>query len=641
MLMKLTSSERLANALAKMNIHDEKDLLLTFPYRYEDLTPTKDKLYHDQQRLVLIGKVTSTPTVFYKGSLVMTRFTFKDHHQHLIHVVAFRRPYLAKMLLPGEVFTVVGKYQAAGQVLNLINIMKGELDEASRFKPVYRLPSDIEPHHFQRMMKKAILHLSDLTFTNHLPSSLIQSYGLQAKAEALKTIHQPSSIEAASEAMKVFKFEEAMTMMQKMLAIREENQASIKEKMKLIPVGKVVDCIESLPYPLTTDQLEAVNDLLSDMNDRKRMYRLLQGDVGSGKTVVAALALYGNALRHAQGAFMAPTDALAKQHFLTLQNLLGSKGLTIRLLTGSMSHTEKKAIKESLHLGAIDIIVGTHTLFSTDTSFFSLGLAVIDEQHRFGVNQRDLLKDKGKQTDILMMSATPIPRSLAMTVYADMDITTLTKFPFAAKKVKTALVEEDDALIAYAIASALEQQKRIYIVAPKIMESSRGKQSVISLFQRYAKHYPKQVGLLHGKLDQEDKDAILHAFITGYTPILVSTTVIEVGIDVKPATVMIIHDADSFGLASLHQLRGRIGRDGSEAICLLVVQDKNVEGLERLQVMVQSNDGFFIAEQDLALRGPGEMTGMKQAGIPGFQYLNIVLDQPIIKAVKAYLTQNP
>ena len=636
--MKLTNSERLANALAKMNIHDEKDLLLTFPYRYEDMTPTKEKLYHDQQRLVLVGKVTSTPTVFYKGSLVMTRFTFKDQHQHLIHVVAFRRPYLAKLLVPGEVFTVIGKYQANGQVLNLINLIKGELDETSRFKPIYRLPGDIEAHHFHRMMKKAILRIPELDFSTHLPTSLITTHHLQSKAIALKTIHQPPTLEAATEAIKVFKFEEAMSLMQTMLAIREENQASIKEKMKSIPIGKVVDCIESLPYALTTDQLQAIDEILKDMNDRKRMYRLLQGDVGSGKTVVAAMALYANALRRAQGALMAPTDALAKQHFITLQSLLGSKGLTIRLLVGSMSTTEKKAIQESLSLGSIDIIVGTHTLFSTDTSFFSLGLAVIDEQHRFGVNQRDRLKDKGKQTDILMMSATPIPRSLAMTVYADMDISTLNQFPFAAKKVKTGLVEENDALIDYAIASALEQQKRIYIVAPKIMESTKGKQSVVSLFQHYAKRFPKKVGLLHGKLDQEDKEAVLHAFVTGYTPIIVSTTVIEVGIDVKPATVMIIHDADTFGLASLHQLRGRIGRDGSEAICLLVVQDKNIEGLERLQVLVKSNDGFYIAEQDLALRGPGEMTGMKQAGLPGFQYLNIVLDQPIIKAVKAYLT---
>jgi ATP-dependent DNA helicase RecG len=336
---------------------------------------------------------------------------------------------------------------------------------------------------------------------------------------------------------------------------------------------------------------------------------------------------------------MAPTDALAKQHFKTLQTLFKSQSLRIALLVGGLSSAEKKAIKESLLNGTIDILVGTHALFSQDTEFFSLGLAIIDEQHRFGVNQRDLLKDKGRQADLLMMSATPIPRSLAMTVYSDMDISTLTQFPFASRQVKTKIVEEQDALIDYAIVAALEQQKRVYIVAPKIMESSSGKQSVVTLYQHYAKKYPKKVSLLHGKLDAEEKEDALVKFSTGYTPIIVSTTVIEVGIDVKPATVMIIHDADTFGLASLHQLRGRIGRDGSEALCLLVIQDPHVEGIERLQVLVHSNDGFYIAEQDLQLRGPGELMGSKQSGLPGFQYLNIVKDFSILQKVKKLLTQ--
>jgi ATP-dependent DNA helicase RecG len=384
--------------------------------------------------------------------------------------------------------------------------------------------------------------------------------------------------------------------------------------------------------------MQAVEDIVKDLNGHRRMYRLLQGDVGSGKTVVAALALYANSLRKNQGALMAPTDALAKQHFKTLQALFKSQSLRIALLVGGLSSAEKKAIKESLLDGTIDILVGTHALFSQDTEFFSLGLAIIDEQHRFGVNQRDLLKDKGRQADLLMMSATPIPRSLAMTVYSDMDISTLTQFPFASRQVKTKIVEEQDALIDYAIEAALEQQKRIYVVAPKIMESSSGKQSVVTLYQHYAKKYPKKVTLLHGKLDGEEKEDALHKFSTGYTPIIVSTTVIEVGIDVKPATVMIIHDADTFGLASLHQLRGRIGRDGSEALCLLVIQDQQLEGLERLKVLVDSNDGFYIAEQDLQLRGPGELMGSKQSGLPGFQYINIVKDFSILQNMRKLLS---
>ena len=635
--MKLTSSPRLAQALADMGIHSFADVLLHFPYRYEDLNLTTNGLYHDQQRLVLQGKITSTPSIFRRGSMVTTRFTFKDQHGHLMHVIAFNRPFLARMIIPGDTIMVVGKYDASRQLLNLINAFKEQTADSVKLKPIYRLPSTIENFVFTRLVKKGLSLIDDLQFPNILPDDFLQTFSLPEKKQSLKTIHLPERIEDVQRSMNIFKYEEAYQFTKTMMAIRQENEATIKERMMPIKTGAVIDMMEKLPYDLTKDQMQAVNDILQDMNGKRRMYRLLQGDVGSGKTVVAALALYANAIRKNQGALMAPTDALAKQHFKTLQELLGKQGLTIRLLVGSLPSADKKAIKESLLNGTIDIIVGTHALFSQDTEFFSLGLAVIDEQHRFGVNQRDLLKDKGKQADLLMMSATPIPRSLAMTVYADMDISTLFQFPFAGRKVKTKIVEEGDALIDYAIKAALEQQKRVYIIAPKIMESESGKQSVVTLFHQYAKRYPKQVTLLHGKLDAEEKEDALHAFTTGYTPIIVSTTVIEVGIDVKPATLMIIHDADTFGLASLHQLRGRIGRDGSEALCLLVVQDQALEGLERLQVLVDSNDGFYIAEQDLQQRGPGELMGSKQSGLPGFQYLNIVKDQEILKNIKKAL----
>jgi ATP-dependent DNA helicase RecG len=637
--MKITSSPRLAQALAEMGIHTFVDVLLHFPYRYEDMNLTRDPLYHDQQRLVLNGKVTSQANVFRRGHFVTTRFTIKDQHGHLMHAIAFNRPFLAKMIVPGEAMTVIGKYDANRQVVNLINAFKGELNDGPKLKPIYRLPSTIENFVFTRLVKKGLSMMDELSFPVTLPSSVLTTLPHHDKKQTIQYIHFPERLEQVEEAMMIFKYEEAYQFTKTMMMIRETNEATIKEKVSPIPTGLIIDMIEKLPYALTKDQLQAVEEIVKDLNGKQRMYRLLQGDVGSGKTVVAALALYANSLRKNQGALMAPTDALAKQHFKTLQTLFKSQSLRIALLVGGLSSAEKKAIKESLLNGTIDILVGTHALFSQDTEFFSLGLAIIDEQHRFGVNQRDLLKDKGRQADLLMMSATPIPRSLAMTVYSDMDISTLTQFPFASRQVKTKIVEEQDALIDYAIVAALEQQKRVYIVAPKIMESSSGKQSVVTLYQHYAKKYPKKVSLLHGKLDAEEKEDALVKFSTGYTPIIVSTTVIEVGIDVKPATVMIIHDADTFGLASLHQLRGRIGRDGSEALCLLVIQDPHVEGVERLQVLVHSNDGFYIAEQDLQLRGPGELMGSKQSGLPGFQYLNIVKDFSILQKVKKLLNQ--
>jgi len=635
--MKLTTSPRLEQALATMGIHTFVDVLLHFPYRYEDMNPTPLALYHDQQRLVLIGKVTSQANVFRRGHVVTTRFTIKDHHGHLMHVLAFNRPFLAKMIIPGDAVTVIGKYDANRQVVNLINAFKGDLSDGPKLKPIYRLPSTIENYVFARLVKKGLSLIADLSFPVNLTPTVLATLSHHDKKQAIQTIHLPQRLEDVEEAMMIFKYEEAYQFSKTMMMTRQANEATIKENTSAIPTGKIIDMIEKLPYALTKDQMQSVQDIVSDLNEKKRMYRLLQGDVGSGKTVVAAIALYANSLRKNQGALMAPTDALAKQHFKTLQELLKSHALTIRLLVGGLSSADKKAIKESLLDGTIDILVGTHALFSQDTEFFSLGLAIIDEQHRFGVNQRDLLKDKGRQADLLMMSATPIPRSLAMTVYADMDISTLTQFPFSSRKVKTKIVEENDALIDYAIKAALEQHKRIYVVAPKIMESDSGKQSVVTLSQAYQKKYPKQVTLLHGKLDGEEKEDALKAFATGYTPIIVSTTVIEVGIDVKPATVMIIHDADTFGLASLHQLRGRIGRDGSEALCLLVVQDQHLEGLERLNVLVDSNDGFYIAEQDLKLRGPGELMGAKQSGLPGFQYLNIVKDVAILQNMRKLL----
>jgi ATP-dependent DNA helicase RecG len=636
--MKLTTSPRLEQALASMGIHTFVDVLLHFPYRYEDMNLTQQALYHDQQRLVLNGKVTSQANVFRRGHFVTTRFTIKDHHGHLMHVIAYNRPFLAKMIVPGEPMTVIGKYDASRQLVTLMNAFKGELSEGPKLKPIYRLPSTIENYVFTRLVKKGLSMIAELSFPVTLPPSIMATLPHHDKKQSIQHIHLPQRLEDVEEAMMIFKYEEAYEFTNTMRLTRQTNEATIKEKVSPIPAGSIIDMIEKLPYALTQDQMQAVHDIVNDLNSRKRMYRLLQGDVGSGKTVVAALALYANALRKNQGALMAPTDALAKQHFKTLNELFSRQSLTIRLLVGGLSSAEKKAIKESLLDGTIDILVGTHALFSQDTEFFSLGLAIIDEQHRFGVNQRDLLKDKGRQADLLMMSATPIPRSLAMTVYADMDISTLTQFPFASRKVKTKIFEENDALIDYTILATLEQQKRIYVVAPKIMESSSGKQSVVTLYQSYAKKYPKQVTLLHGKLDGEEKEDALHAFATGYTPIIVSTTVIEVGIDVKPATVMIIHDADTFGLASLHQLRGRIGRDGSEALCLLVVQDRHLEGLERLQVLVDSNDGFYIAEQDLKLRGPGELMGSKQSGLPGFQYINIVKDVVILQKMRKILS---
>ena len=364
------------------------------------------------------------------------------------------------------------------------------------------------------------------------------------------------------------------------------------------------------------------------------MYRLLQGDVGTGKTLVAMIALYANYLRGEQGAFMAPTDALARQHYKTFSKLLSPYGLKVALLVGSTPIKERSLIRKALINGEIDIVVGTHVLFSKDINYISLGLAIIDEQHKFGVNQRLLLTSKGENADLLLMSATPIPRTLALTLYGDLDVSTLTDFPFKARNITTKIVKDDESKIFAKIQKSIAENKRIFIVAPLIIESEEKQISVEKLFAKYLLKFPGKVALLHGKLDQDDKNFALQDFISGDSPILISTSVIEVGIDVPNADLMIIYDPTHFGLASLHQLRGRIGRDGNEATCLLVTNTTDEEELEKLSVLVNSNDGFYIAEEDLKRRGHGELGGVRQSGIANFVFVNLVDDFRMFEAAR-------
>ena len=330
---------------------------------------------------------------------------------------------------------------------------------------------------------------------------------------------------------------------------------------------------------------------------------------------------------------MAPTDALAKQHYKNLYKLFAPLGINVALLTGAKGKN-RSAIRNALINKQIDIVVGTHILFSKDINYLSLGLAIVDEQHKFGVNQRMLLASKGSHADMLLMSATPIPRTLALTLYGDLDVSTLVEFPNKVRDIETKIISEKDKELLQRINECLANNKRVFIVAPSIMETENDTISVETLFARYLLKYPGKVGLLHGKLEQDDKDFVLKEFENGKTPILISTTVIEVGIDVSEAELMIIYDPTHFGLASLHQLRGRIGRDGSHATCYLIYEDNDEEDLTKLNVLVESNDGFYIAEQDLKLRGPGELGGVRQSGIANFSYVNLVNDFRMFEAAR-------
>lgn len=627
--MKLTQSKDIQQALDKMNITNYEDIILHLPRTYQDFHLVDENKLDDKQKIVVECKMVSSPVLIKHSQLSIVRFSIVSSQNNFYTVVAYNRPYLCGQLSLGEQLTILGSYDLAKKCINLEQVIKGVIPEEEKLKPIYSVPEPMKNFQMVRLVKKAFEHFKNID--DIIPSSLSEKYRLINKYEALYKAHFPSSYEDIKQAYRTLKYEECLLFTLKTKWIRAQNKALKWEKKKKIPVKEINDLVKTLPYKLTSDQKKAIQEIVYDMNDDTLMYHLMQGDVGSGKTVVAALAFYANKLRGDQGAFMAPTDALARQHYQTFQELFAPFNLHIELLVGSLTIKEKQAIKKQLIEGKIDILIGTHALFSEDVLYHSLGLVVIDEQHRFGVNQRTLLASKGERADLLLMSATPIPRTLALSIYGDLDVTTIQNFPFAKRKVITTVVWEKADIIHVRIKEALSLHQQVYIIAP-LIESNGQSTSAEDLYQKYQKEYPGLVSLLHGKMTADEKEEALELFKSGQKPILVSTTVVEVGIDVKNASVMIIYSASQFGLASLHQLRGRIGRNGQDSYCFLLFNEEEENEYEKLKILEKTDDGFMIAEEDLRLRGPGEFIGYRQSGLPNFRYLNFIQDLRMIEA---------
>lgn len=608
-----------------MGLYTYEDIIFHLPRKYDNLEPTREDNLRDKERVVFLGKVTKPPVNSRFSRAQVTRFSFTTLHGKTFAVEAWNRPYLTKMISEESIYTLVANYDYYKNKLNMMNLTKGEPPQGDYLRPVYTLPMALTNYQFARLVEKAFLN-KEAAITSDVPADLQEKYRLLDIEQALRLVHRPFSLKDIYEGLRVLKYEECLLFSLKTQIIRSQNKELIKNEKQFIDRDKLKAFIRSLSYKLTNDQIQSVAEMVRDMDARSLMYRLLQGDVGTGKTLVAAIGFYANFLRNDQGALMAPTDALARQHFKTLRELFKGTPMRIALLLGATPKKERFQINMGLINHKIDLVVGTHALFSEDVNFSSLGLAVIDEQHRFGVNQRLLLASKGEHADLLLMSATPIPRTLALTLYGDLDVSTLTEFPFSKRDITTRIVTSRDANIRQTIKEALDKGKRIYVVAPVIDYSESGLVSVEELFKQYEKLYPGLVSLLHGQMGIEDKNYALSQFFNGKTPIIVSTSVIEVGIDVREASVMIIYAPSSFGLASLHQLRGRIGRDGQGATCLLVYDGEDEDEKDKLNVLVTSNDGFFIAEEDLRRRGPGELSGFRQSGIASFEFVNLVDD---------------
>ena len=622
---KLTKSPRLNYLLGEMGIFTPYDVINHLPHRYDDYSYSDETNIVDKQRIVLFGKVISIPKVIRAKGVTVATFDFMSKSRRYYKVVFFNQPYISNVVKIDQEYSIIGTFNLKRNEVDGQKILKGEVPLNERLKPVYSLPREFQNYLFANLAIKSLNELQGKIYPL-VPYDYINKYRLVNKEQALNWAHHPHNYQEVTQALRHLKYEEALLFSLKNQLIRESNKSLSKIKKEPIDLDICEPFLSTLPYKLTEDQRKASEEIINDMNQNGLMYRLLQGDVGTGKTLVSFVALYANHLRGDQGALMAPTDALARQHYANALKTFKDTKIKIALLLGSTPASEKKQIKDDLREGYIDIIIGTHALFSKDVIYSSLGLVIIDEQHRFGVNQRIALAYKGEHADLLMMSATPIPRSLALTLYGDLDISTLYTFPSTKRDVKTMIFNSDNERIFKAVDYALSNDKQVYIIAPLIDFSEDGRFSVEQLYAKYAFRYRALVGLLHGKMKQEEKEEILDKFYKNEIKILVSTQVVEVGIDVKNANTMVIYDATHFGLASLHQLRGRIGRDGSPSYCLLVSNDDDAD---KLDILTKSEDGFVIAEEDMKQRGPGELTGIRQSGLPDFHFLNIIDDYKI------------
>ena len=622
--------------LEKYNITTSKDLLEFYPYRYQVLNPSS--LESKDNLLTINAKIVSTPIITYlKSKLNVLRFKAIVNNQ-IINVSIFNRGFLKKNLTIDKEIILIGKYNDKLNSFTASEIKMGRLNN-TQIIPLYHNVKKIKNNTLEKYIKYL---LENTTIVDELPSYLKEKYHLCSLKEAYQYIHFPKNKEELKEAQRRLIFEELFEFMLKMMFLKELNQTG-KGISKEFDEKKVEKFLKDLPFTLTEDQQSAIKEGLHDLKDKKRMNRLLLGDVGSGKTIVATVLLYANFLSGYQGVFMAPTEILATQHFFNTHALFQACNVQVDLLVGSMSKKEKENILQRIKNKEIDILIGTHAVLNENLHFANLGLVVTDEQHRFGVCQREILQNKGDYPDMLFMSATPIPRTYALTLYGDMDTSIIKQKPHGRKDIITKVVLEKD--LKEVLLNTLEEIKnghQVYVVAPMIDENDENNlKNVYLLKEKFslAYHGKVPIGILHGKMKKEEKNEVMNSFKNNQIKILISTTVVEVGVDVSNATVMIIFNAERFGLATLHQLRGRVGRSALQSYCYLICNEKK----ERLMVLEESNDGFYISEKDFEFRGEGDLFGIKQSGDMAFKIADLKRDYHILLVAKKeaeYFLQN-
>ena len=626
-----------ATALHELGIETLEDLVMTFPYRHEDFRLKNLAETPHNERVTVEGRVESEPSLLFLGKNKSRLQVRLLAGQHLIKAVFFNQAYLKTKLELGQVVTVTGKWDRGRQVVNVTTFSSGPKTDQQDFEPVYSLKGTINQKTFRKFMRLALDELAQVLI-DVLPESLRITYRLPGISEALEGIHFPQNVDHSKNARRRFVYEELLIFQLKMQAIKKVRKEQNKGNSVAYDNNQLKKLIETLPYELTNAQKRVVNEICRDLKEPHRMNRLLQGDVGSGKTVVAAISLYAVITAGYQGALMAPTEILAEQHASSLDEWLSPMGVRMALLTGSTKTKARRIVLENLEAGNIDLLIGTHALIQPDVLFNQLGLVITDEQHRFGVEQRRVLKEKGEDPDVLFMTATPIPRTLAITAFGEMDVSIIDEMPAGRKEIDTHWMKEDQLhKIIVRLTRELANGRQAYIICPLIEESEKlDVQNVVDVYNMMSAALGKDytVGLMHGRLHSDEKEGVMREFSEGKVQVLVSTTVVEVGVNVPNATFMIIFDAERFGLAQLHQLRGRVGRGEHQSYCILLADPKSEEGKERMMSMTETNDGFVLAEKDLELRGPGDFFGRKQSGLPEFKVADLVHDYRALNTAK-------